>query len=463
MNKLKKYVYNLVMNLSKLENKSIILFGQSRAFSKDEFNAQLKYHKINLVKEYDEDVVLVVDGKMMTPYEQITSDKLYEEKIDATFISIDILEKELAQHIDSDTLIMSLKLSHNTDRLKDFLTNSMINDELFLRLLAMYKWNGDNFFDNDNNRDVSAALIVRFYKNIERNHNVQYATLGLMHLTTQTKNKTLIEAIVYLEPIQQTIHLNKNESNNKIISAIVTNYVTSKSVLTMLIENSTDYIRTLIAMREDCDEEMQLKLIDTDVEEVLEALSYNSNLSKVIIKKLLFNEELARNLAKNLYMNNEVFDMFFKNYPHELAKNESISVEMQKKLISNNDNDVTISLATNEKIDEKVIVDLLNEDSENLKLTLYENSATPKKSLEEAYENVLNHFSIANNENTPKKILVLLSESEDEKVLKSLAKNPSTPIEVLYQLQLDSRFERAVKENPNFGKHIMSENIGWQV
>jgi ABC-type hemin transport system ATPase subunit len=56
------------MNLSELQNKTVLLFGQSRAFSVDKFSAQMKYHKINLTKEYNEDVVLIVDGKMMTPY-----------------------------------------------------------------------------------------------------------------------------------------------------------------------------------------------------------------------------------------------------------------------------------------------------------------------------------------------------------------------------------------------------------
>jgi hypothetical protein len=451
------------MNLYELQNKTILLFGKSRAFSADEFNAQLKYHKINITKEYNDDVVLVVDGKMMTPYEQNDSDKLYDEKIDATFVDIDVLEKELAKYIDADTLMMSLKLSHDKDRLKDFLTNSMINDDLYLRLLKMYKWGGDNFFDNDDNRDISAALIVRFYQNIERNHNVQYAALGIMHLSTQSDNEKVLEAIAYLEPIQQTMLQDTNIANNKIISAIATNYATPKNILNMLIKNANSYIKTLIAMREDCDEEMQLKLVDSEEDDVLKALSYNPNLSKSIVKKLLFNNTLAKNMAKNLRLNNELFEIFFKNHPNEVAKNEFISVEMQKKLVANSTQEVMMSLATNENIDKKVVVDLLGEDYAELNLALYENNATPQESLVEAYNSVLNHFSLANNENTPKHILELLAESEDAKVLKSLAKNPSTPIETLYQLQLDSRFERIVKENPNFGKHIMSENIGWEV
>jgi len=451
------------MNLNELENKTVLLFGQSRAFSADEFSAQMKYHKINLTKEYSEDVVLVVDGKMMTPYEQNASDKLYEEKISAEFIAIDALERELAKHIDADTLMMSLKLSHDKDRLKDFLTNSMINDELFLRLLSMYKWNGDNFFDTDDNRDISAALILRYYQNIERNHNVQYAALGLMHLVTQTKNENLIEAVANLEPIGQTMRMDSNKSNYKIISAIVTNYATPKNVLKMFIKNANSYIRTLIAMRKDCDEEMQINLAKSEEEDVLEALSYNSKLSKELVEKLFNNEALAKNMARNLKHDDESFEMFFKNYPNEVAKNEFISVEMQKKLIAYHTKDVMMALATNEHLDTKVVVDLLNEEPDDIKIVLYENSATPQESLEDAYANVLNHFALANNKNTPKHILEFLAQSGDVKILKSLAKNESTPIDILYQLQLDSRFERAVKENPNFGKHIMSENIGWKV
>jgi hypothetical protein len=43
----------------------------------------------------------------------------------------------------------------------------------------------------------------------------------------------------------------------------------------------------------------------------------------------------------------------------------------------------------------------------------------------------------------------------------SLAQNENTPVEILYQLQLDSRYERYVKTNAAFGQHIQSENIGW--
>ncbi|MEA2091778.1 MAG: hypothetical protein U9O83_05395, partial [Campylobacterota bacterium] len=296
----------------------------------------------------------------------------------------------------------------------------------------------------------------------ERNHNVQYAALGLMHLVTQTKDEKLIETISLLEPIQRSL-LEPKDANYRVISAIATNHSIPNSVLNMLVEKSNSYIRTLVAMREDCDEKMQDTLLQSSDEEVLEALSYNSNLAKEIVKKLLFNKFHAQNMAKHIRLDSELFELFLRNYPEKLAKNESLSFEMQERLVSFHNQDVMISLATNEHLDAKVAVELLCEESKEIKFALYENSATPKESLVEAYDSVLNHFALANNENTPAHILELLAQSEDIKVLKSLAKNISTPVNILYQLQLDLRLERLVKENPSFGNHIMNENIGWEV
>jgi len=421
------------MNLEELKDRTVLLFGKSRAFSSDEFESQMRFHKIGIAKEYDSDVALVIEGKMMTPYEQNASSVLYEQYGAALeFASIDVLEKELASHIDADTLLMSIKLSHDKERLKSFLKNSMISDALFFRLLKMYRWGGEDFFENDDNRDVSAALILRFYKNIERNHNVQYATSGLIHLLAQTDNKELIKAILELEPLQKS-----NSVNIK--------------------------IKTLIAMRNDCDEAAQLVLYKSEDESVLEALCKNENLSKTLLVKLLDVEKYARILAHYAKLDDELFETFIQRYPRNTAQNDSLTDEMQKRLLLLEDESVNVSLASNRKIDARVIEELLSGGSKEVEHAIYQNPITSQKILQEAYKNPLNHSVLACNENTPKEILQELGNSLDADVLKGLAQNPSTPVDVLYQLQLDSRFARAVKENASFGRHIQQENIGWEV
>ena len=64
------------MDLKQLQNKKILLFGKSRAFGMDEFASQLSHAKIELSSEFTPDVALVIEGKMMTPYEQNQSDDI---------------------------------------------------------------------------------------------------------------------------------------------------------------------------------------------------------------------------------------------------------------------------------------------------------------------------------------------------------------------------------------------------
>ena len=440
------------MNLETLENKTILLFGQPRAFSKEEFEAQLKVHSITLVNEFSDDISLIIDGRMMTPYETIESEKIYELK-KYEFTAIDIFESKLAEHLDEDTLLMSLKLSGDKDRLKTFLQNSKISDHLFTRLLKMYNWGNLDFFESDDNRDVSAALIRRYYKNIEQNHNVEYASLGILHLISQTNSSELISTIASLEPLK---------FNENMKSAIATHFNTDRTILESLLKDSSTYVKTLIAMREDLDEAMQEKLFLLRNEYVNEALSYNVNLYKSIIFKLKDDAKYAVNMAQYIKLDQELFEIFRVDYATSLAKNESLGFDMQEYLITTNDEDVVLSLASNDFIDSRVIPELLVEGVEGINFALFENSATPQDDLIKAYDDKSNHFALSQNKNTPEYILNLLAESSDMKILFGLAANPSTPIDILYQLQLDAKLAKIVKTNETFLENIKTQNIGWQ-
>ena len=388
------------MNLEEIKRRKILLFGKPRAFSQAEFDAQLAHHAIVLVTEYAEDVAYVVDGRMMTPYEQIKSDTLYEEQ-GVKALSIDVLERELAKSINEKTLLMSLKLSHDKERLKSFLQNTMIPDTLFFQLIQMYDWKGEDFFENDANRDVSAAFIGRFYENIERNHNVQYATTGFMHLVAQAKTSELLNAIAALEPLQ--FH---------------------------------PKIKTAIAMNVSLEASTQMKFAQKGGEQILEALSLNSNLTEPLIEQFLLDEGLKYNVIRFVKLTERLFEMFVREYK-EVAQNESLTLQMQEELLAMEDREVELFLAQNEKIALSTVEKLLQNAGEALALHVYTNSATPQNILQEAYKNPVYH--------------------------EALAKNENTPVEILYQLQLDGRYERFVKINAGFGKHIQSENIGWLV
>jgi hypothetical protein len=414
------------MKLEDLQNKTILLLGKSRAFSEEEFLSQLKFHHIHCTKEKEEGVSLVLEGRMMTPYEQNLSDELYASG-QYTFMDIAAFEKMLASEIDSDTLLMSLKLSNDKARLKSFLQNSMISDALFFKLLKMFSWNKEDFFENDDNRDVTAAFISRFYENIERNHNVQYATTGLFHLVAQTKNTQLLEAIALLEPTKM---------HPKLIQALARHENIPKKILKKYLKENNEVAK--------------------------EAMAYNPSIDINIIKELAKAQDTAAILAKNVRLDTEVFQLLFDHAIH-LASNESLDHAMQKELFLGNDAEVNIALAKNPSLDETLRLELLKLDNSAINAAIYANPATNVEVLYDAYKDKANHIFLAANPATPSKLLEAMFESGEEKILEALARNESTPVELLYQLQLESRFERAVKTNAAFGRHIQSENIGWLV
>jgi hypothetical protein len=414
------------MNLDRLKDKTILLLGKSRAFSEEEFASQLQFHHISLAKEPNDEVQFILEGRMMTPYEQNLSEELYElGKYE--FMEIVAFERMLASAIDSDTLLMSLKLSNDKTRLKSFLQNSMISDELFFKLIKMYVWSKEDFFENDDNRDVTAAFISRFYENIERNHNVQYATTGLFHLVSQTQNKELLEAIATLEPTKM---------HPKLIQALAQHPQTPKKVLKRYLKEDNAVAK--------------------------EAMAYNPTIDTTLIKELAKSRDLAEILAKNVKLDEDIFKLLFK-HKTLLATNKTLTPAMQKELFELKETEVNLSLAQNPRLDETLRLELLKLHDEDINAAIYANPATSEELLRQAYEKKKNHLFLAKNPATPPKLLEAMFHEGDAQILDALARNENTPVEVLYQLQLDSRFDRAVKTNAAFGKHIQSENIGWLV
>jgi hypothetical protein len=411
------------MNLENFKNNKILLLGKTRAFSDDEFAAQLKQHQIEIVKEIDDGVVYILEGRVITPYEQNLLDKLYEMK-KYEFVSIDVFEKLLAQEIDGDVLLMSLKLSNNKERLKSFLQNSCISNELFFKLLKNFKWNNEDFFENDDNRDVTAALIERFYENIERNHNVQFATTGLIHLISQTDNENLLEVISELEPIK---------FHPKIKVLLATHPKTPKKVLKRLLKEGE--------------------------EEVLEAIHTNESLDHDLAKTLIDDENVAQKIAENIALDQDMFSLL-SAYATQLAKNITLDQTMQKELLELDDEKVDENLAKNPALIQENL-ETLYKKSSNLHPCILQNKATPKSILESAFEDENNYIFLAKNEATPQEILTKLYTLGKSDILLELARNENTPVDLLYQMQLDSRFERAVRTNAAFGKHIQTQNIGW--
>ena len=407
--------------MEKYKGKKLLLLGKTRAFLFDELVYLADIFGVTVKKEFDDTIDTVIEGGVISPPEQDLADELYK-KGGYSFVSIDSIEKDLAKSLDIDTLLMSFKLSKDSDRLKDFLTNEYIDDKLFFELLLMYDWGGEDFYENDDNRDVTATIIRRYYKDIHKNHNVEFATTGLLHLVSQTDNQRLLEVLYKLEPV-------KYHTDLKV--AISINPHTPTKVLK--------------------------DLIDENIIEIKDAVSHNPNLQKEMAFQLVGEEEFAKKIAKNIYLDEELFKAL-KDYKHELAGNTSLSASMQKELFETNDKETLISLALNENLIEDLAYKLLEENE--LKSLIYQNSRfgeIHQKGFEEK-----RFLELSKNRFVASDILEQIYYKDNSfDIQKNLAQNPNTPVDILYQMQLDSRLARYVRENEAFGKHIQTNNIGW--
>jgi hypothetical protein len=322
---------------------------------------------------------------------------------------------------------MSLKLSRNQERLVAFLQNPYITDELFFKLLKLYDWRCEGLFDNDTNRDVTAAIIGRFYVDLDRNHNVQYAMSGLAHLIERYGNRELISAIAELSPIASEIKHPHDRSLNGVLDAIALHSDTQESILKALMGERA----TLLAHREAL--ALESELLALKDEEVNVILAQNRTLSPT--GTLQLESAYPDLIASKTLLDEERFGRLLENYAVYLAANPSLTPAMQQKLYSLGDDTVSEALASNMVIEGEI--------------------------LDHLFERGAFSVSLASNPSLPSDKLESLASIGDAKVLSALASNIATPIDTLYQLSLDRRFERAVKTNPTFGKHIQTHNIGW--
>jgi hypothetical protein len=113
---------------------------------------------------------------------------------------------------------------------------------------------------------VTASIIGRFYEDLDRNHNVQYAMSGLAHLIERYGNTKLIEAISQLAPIAREIKNPSDRSYSGVLDAIALHPDTSESILRMLLDGRA----RLLAYREPVSLESELlALNDEDINTIL--------------------------------------------------------------------------------------------------------------------------------------------------------------------------------------------------
>jgi hypothetical protein len=444
------------MNLETLKGKRIVLFGSPRALSKREFERLLQAAGIEQSDRYGEEVAAVIEGRLVDPIGQETLERLYAEH---GIVPVDIatFEHALCTQLNPDRILMSLKLSRDHERLHAFLQNPYIDDAFFLRLLKMYNWQNEGFFGSDENRDVTAALIGRFYDNLERNHNIQYSTLGLMHLVAQNRHPELIRLLGTLPPLRHALDT-EDRQLRALVETLALHPATEESTLTYFIRRGDDALRALIAGKPELPCALQSELSAFNKPDITAALAANPDLDPSLADTLFVHEAYAKIGYAHIRLDEERFARGLEQYAASLAANPTLSPQMQRRLTDMDRPDVLTALAANPALDIADTLARLNLDDVNRALAA--NPAVDEPLLHSLAGKEYD-AALASNPVAPASLLETLFGGGDPAVLLALAANPATPLPILQQLQLDARFERAVRGNDTFGDHIKREQVGW--
>lgn len=188
------------------EGGKILFLGREELFSHHESQRFLKKYAIELTTILDDSVVAVVEHHRLNPVEEDISYEAYDRQL--PLYKLEEFERLLSHSMEDDQVLMSLKLSHDQKRIYRLITNTHISDQLFVKLLEIYKWSKDEEEDNNEDRDVVIATLRRFLDYKPNEEDLLYSSLSLKKLIEESEDPNLLHALLNF-PNYQFMQKNK--------------------------------------------------------------------------------------------------------------------------------------------------------------------------------------------------------------------------------------------------------------
>ena len=438
---------------------TVLFLGRMIHFTPDELRFFLEAQGMVYAEAYQEgqEVALLVLSSILTPQEEQVSYALYDAGIPD--VTLEQFERYYTQHLKPQTLLMSLKLSQDQDRLQRLLGNEAFEDHFFLKLFEMFDWGGEGLYERDENRDVTISFVKRFFRpDGFRDPAMIYAPTTVMIVAKDSNDPKVLEAILTMPNHEIKISRNEQKKPKNLREAVAFNpHITAAIIRKLLAYNdpSIDYFlasnaallaedleriyqradtqtKQMMAHNTRLPETLFEKLLQEDVTVQQSLLSYQpinpKRLEQVIAHPLITcigaNESIAAYLPQLLALEHEALDK-------ALAANGAVSAVHQVTLYQRYAESIASSLAANPSI------------STDMAEILYAMGSTE---VEEA---------LAANPATPKEILDSLCEREEPRINRCLASNPSVDIYWLRQFQLDTSLIRILADNPTYGADVL--------
>jgi len=452
MNKIEEIIQNK-------QGGTVLFLGRVTNFTVEELSNFLEVQGMSYADKYigQDDIALLVLSSMMTPLEEDLSYELYDAKVPD--VTLKDFEAFYTTHIKPNTLLMSLKLSNDQERLLRLLKNEAFLDDVYLKLFKMYDWNGEGVHENNNNRDITISFVKRFYRpDGFRDPAMIYAPTTVVNIAQESNNFEVLDAILTMP--NHEIKVSRYETNRpkNLRETVAFNEALSLEAIKRLLsyqDKSIDYFLCSNPTLRESDLELLYGRVDRDSKLML---TQNSKLSDRLFEKLLWDgDEVVKSLLSYQEMSEYrlglVEDSEFIAY---LGQNETIT-NIITNLIELNSRELDFQLASNSVVNFEILEKLYEKYADEILFMMAHNPNLSTEFFLMLHKK--NEYNIdealATNHSTPKEILSTLCERKDRELNRLLASNPSVNIKYLREFQLDTSLIRILANNETYGNSVL--------
>ncbi len=448
------------------QNGIVLFLGRVTNFNTQELKNFLESQGMNYSNKYGgEKIAMTVLSTMVTPLEEEYSYELYDMGVPE--VRLAQFEEFYTKHIKPNTLMMSLKLSNDQERLKRLLKNSSFSDEVYLKLFKMYNWGADGVYENDDNRDATITFVERFYRpDGFRDPAMVYSPITLSNIARDAKTSDILDAMLTMpnHEIKQSRKEDLRPKNLREIIALNPNI--SNENIRYLLSFNDDRINSFLACNSSIGVEAQSVIFDGSNDIAKRMLTQNDSLSDDIFNKLLKEggEIVSSLLTFQKITSSRLESILKENFSDEilsfLGENQLID-EVSLELIAIN-RTLDYRLSSNKKIDKSLLDKIYNIYGDEFIVPLSSNPNISKKLLNRFYQSedrevILN---IASNRATPKEILTELCQRDEHDINCRLAVNPSVELEYLQQFALNTELIMVMSQNETYIASVNSAHLG---
>lgn len=437
------------------KGKAILFLGRYTSLSTEEIKLFLEKFDIRYTDTLDDDVVMAVESTILSPLEEEIATEAYRNKI--PLYNTDQFDALYANELNSDSILMSLKLSNNQERLARLLHNRYLSDALFIKLFAMYDWRDEGMFDNSENMKIATLFAKRFFSKSRFDAATYHSPISVFEVAIISENPDLLEVMYDLPLIEVKQSRSGPRRPVHTKEAIAVNPHANEKTLTRLYRLNDPGIDYFLALNPATPHTLQEQIFERSDTDTKEALTQNSNLSPALFEKLAH----IPSLWEFQPVNTEKLAHLPTPIPPQIGENEHLTPEVIAFLLKQEDAALLENLAQNPSLTPRQLQRLYETGSETLYPAIASNPNTPPEILETLFaknDHGIDRY-LALNPNAPQTILGQLLARDDFEINCSLALNEALPITWLQQLQIDTRLLPYLKENSTFTENIL-HNLG---